>query len=67
MAKQSEKGRGHMELELMDGMSPRGYVHNPDYLTITVWENKASFDVFYKENLEMNHSSVEQVNQFQIK
>lgn len=62
----AKKAGGHVELELTDGMSPLGYVHNPDYLTMTVWDNKDAFNKFYEENLKMNHSSVEQVNQFKI-
>ncbi|WP_128755276.1 hypothetical protein [Aquimarina sediminis] len=58
---------GQIRLELMDGNSPFGYYHNPDYLVITEWKDKAAFNKFYTKNLEMNHSSIKHVNQFQIK
>ncbi len=57
---------GKNVLELTNGKSPVGYYYNPDYLVITQWENKASFEAFYKENLSMNHQGVQHVNQFVI-
>lgn len=57
---------GKIILELSDGASPFGYHYNPDYLSITEWENKAAFEKFYQKNLKMDHSAVQQVNQFKI-
>jgi len=55
---------GTFTIELINGASPFGYYYNPDYLCITEWENKAAFEKFYKQNLQMDHSAVKQVNQF---
>lgn len=63
----SKKVGGQIQVDFVEGASPFGYNYNPDYLAITSWENKADFEQFYKENLQMNHSSIKHVNQFQIK
>ncbi|GAA4279341.1 hypothetical protein [Aquimarina mytili] len=65
MQKAKSKG-GKSVLELTNGKSPVGYYYNPDYMVITQWENKAAFEVFYNENLKMNHKAVQHVNQFVI-
>lgn len=57
---------GTIKVAFIEGASPFGYHYNPDYLTITAWENKATFEKFYKQNLAMDHSAVQQVNQFKI-
>ncbi len=58
---------GKKTLTLTNGKSTLGYYYNPDYLTITTWDNKEAFEKFYHENLQMNHNSVLHVNQFVIK
>ena len=64
--KTANKG-GKVVLELNEGDSPFGYYYNPDFMAITEWNDKAAFDAFYKENLQMDHSAVQHVNQFNIK
>lgn len=62
----AKQNGGVKVLELANGKSPVGYYYNPDYLVITQWESKASFEKFYQENLKMNHKGIEHVNQFVI-
>ena len=62
--KKAQAKGGAVQLELEDGFSPFGYRHDPDYLTITEWESREAFDSFYADNLAMDHSAVEHVNQF---
>ncbi|OJJ17739.1 hypothetical protein BKI52_28155 [marine bacterium AO1-C] len=57
---------GTVVVTLTNGASPFGYYYNPDYLCITEWESKAAFEKFYQKNLQMDHSAVQQVNQFKI-
>ncbi len=64
--RKSNNAGGQIILELMNGKSPFGYYYNPDYQVITQWENKVAFEVFYKENLKMNHDAIKHVNQFVI-
>jgi hypothetical protein len=64
--KKSNKAGGEIILELTNGKSPFGYYHNPDYLVITEWENKAAFENFYEENLKMNHKGVKHLSQFAL-
>ena len=47
-----------------NGYSPVGYVYNPDYITITQWESKAAFDMFYKKHQAMEETSITNVHQF---
>ncbi|SEM07573.1 hypothetical protein SAMN04487910_4066 [Aquimarina amphilecti] len=63
LQKAKENG-GKKILQLTNGKSPLGYYHNPDILVITQWDSKEEFDVFYKENLKMNHKGVLHINQF---
>jgi len=57
---------GNVIIAFTNGASPFGYYYNPDYLCITEWESKAAFEKFYKQNLQMDHSAIQQVNQFKI-
>lgn len=65
--KKAQKAGGKVIIELSDAKSPLGYLYKPDFTVITRWENKADFDLFYKENLKMSHKGVQNVNQFIIK
>ncbi len=64
--KKSNKAGGEIILELTNGKSPFGYYHNPDYLVITQWENKAAFEDFYEENLKMDYKGVKHLSQFAL-
>ena len=64
--KEVNQTEGSILLELTDGHSPMGYYYNPEYLSITSWESKESFEAFYEKNLKMNHDGVKHVNQFII-
>ncbi|OEK05802.1 hypothetical protein BFP71_06695 [Roseivirga misakiensis] len=65
--KTAKASGGNVVLELSGGTSPFGYNYNPDYLTITSWENKEAFEAFRRKNLAMSHEGVKHVNQFAIK
>lgn len=67
LAKKTKKMGGKTILELMDGKSPFGYYYQPDYLILTEWKDKATFDAFYQENLKMKQEGVKHVNQFLLK
>ena len=58
---------GKTVVELMDGKSPFGYYYQPDYLVITEWKDKATFDAFYQANIKMKQEGVKHVNQFLLK
>ncbi|WP_378180922.1 hypothetical protein [Aquimarina sp. SS2-1] len=60
------KAGGLIKVVLTNGRSPKGYYHNPDYLTIIEWRDPSTFEKFYAENLTQHHPSVLQVNQFKI-
>lgn len=64
--KEVTKHGGQVQLALSNGTSPMGYYYNPTYLTITQWKDKATFDQFYKKNLNMDQSALKHVNQFVI-
>ncbi len=65
LRKSKNKG-GKNIVVLTNGTSTLGYYYNPDYLVVTQWDNKTAFDVFYNENLKMNHKGVKDVQQFVI-
>ena len=56
--------KGKIILTLNDGTSPFGYRYDPDLFTITEWESKEAFEKFHAENLAMDHTGVQHVNQF---
>lgn len=57
---------GKVLLEVTDAHSSVGYMYKPDYVVLTEWNNRASFDAFKKENLQMGHTGIQNVNQFII-
>ncbi len=67
LAKKTKKLGGKTVVELMDGKSPFGYYYQPDYLVITEWKDKATFDAFYQANIKMKQEGVKHVNQFLLK
>lgn len=67
LAKKTKKSGGKTVVELMNGKSPFGYYYQPDYLVITEWKDKATFDAFYQANIKMKHDGVKHVNQFMLK
>ncbi|MEM6316496.1 MAG: hypothetical protein AAF960_02445 [Bacteroidota bacterium] len=60
----SKKMGGQEIIKLEDGKSPFGYYYQPDFLVITEWETRADFEKFHRENMGMNHTGVQHVNQF---
>lgn len=62
----SQQEGGKTIIKLTNGKSPFGYYYEPDFLVITEWLNRASFEEFKKENLEMDHKGLKQINQFII-
>ncbi len=65
--KATAQNGGKEVITLTNGDSPVGYVYNPDYLTITEWESKATFDAFYKKYQALQEESIENVHQFVLK
>lgn len=65
--KQAKKAGGQTKIEFTNGQSPFGYHYNPDFLVITEWESKESFEAFHSQNTSMDHSALEHVNQFVLK
>ena len=57
---------GKAMMSLTDGHSPFGYYHNPDFFTITEWENEADFNVFLAKDRAIDHAGVRHLNQFSI-
>lgn len=55
---------GRIIAEFIDGTSPFEYRHDPDWLVITEWKDRADFEKFHKENLKMNHETIEHVEEF---
>jgi hypothetical protein len=51
-------------LALTNGTSPYGYYYQPDLMVITEWENRAAYEAFLKESLQINHGGLKQVNEF---
>lgn len=63
--KKDTKEQGGKEvLTLTRGNSPVGYMYNPEYLTITQWNNKEAFDLFYEKHQAMEESQITNVHQF---
>lgn len=59
----SRKAGGKTIVTFSDGTSPFGYQYAPDYLVITSWDNRADFDRFNQQNLKMNHTAIQHINQ----
>lgn len=64
--KTAEKNGGKILLELTGAQSSVGYMYKPDYVVLTEWNTRASFDAFHKENLKMGYKAVQNVNEFVI-
>ncbi|MCE7992312.1 MAG: hypothetical protein HEP71_10040 [Roseivirga sp.] len=60
----SRKAGGETLVAFSEGTSPFGYYYAPDYLVITSWDSRKSFEAFYEQNLKMDHSTIKHVNQF---
>lgn len=65
--KKAKKNGGKILLELNDAMSSVGYMYKPDFMILTEWNDRTSFDAFAKENMKMGEKGIENVNQFIIK
>lgn len=62
--KKAKQAGGHVLVELENGMSPFGYHYNPDYMVIVEWATPEASEKFHRQNLAMDHGSVQHVNQF---
>ena len=62
----SKENKGKTIITLINGKSPVGYYYQPDFMVITEWSDRETFEVFKKENLKMDHKGVKHVNQFII-
>ena len=58
---------GKVILELMGGRSPVGYYYNPDYFTITEWDNSSEFQNFAKSSKGKAFKGIKNINQFKVK
>lgn len=65
LKKVKNKG-GKVMLQLQDAMSSVGYMYKPDYMVLTEWNDRASYDAFIKMNLKMGEKGIQNVNQFII-
>lgn len=63
----AKKSGGEVILELTEGKSPFAYYYQPDYLVITQWSDRETFNKFHDENIKMNHEGLKHVNQFILK
>lgn len=63
---QAEAG-GTPLIVLTDGASPFGYDFNPDYFTITEWENEAAFRRSLPADSKQGYPGVHHLNQFPIR
>lgn len=59
----ARKAGGKTLVALSEGTSPLGYYYAPDYLVITSWDNRESFEAFYKQHQKMDHKAIKHVNQ----
>ena len=62
-----EKHGGKVLLELTSPRSSVGYMYKPDYVVLTEWKDKASFEAFHKDNLDMREKGIININEFVIK
>ena len=65
--KEAKKNGGKLLLELNDAMSSVGYMYKPDYMILTEWNSRSSFDTFVETTLKMGEKGIQNVNQFIIK
>ncbi|MFK7813609.1 MAG: hypothetical protein AB8B59_14040 [Maribacter sp.] len=65
--KKAKNNGAKVLLELTDAMSTVGYMYKPDYIVLTEWNDRASFDTFTKESMKMGEKGIQNVNQFIIK
>lgn len=61
-----KKARGKIILQLNRGISPTGYVYNPDQFYIIEWNNESDFDAFAKTHKMANYDDLKNVHQFKI-
>lgn len=64
--KSVEKSGANIILELKDAKSSVGYMYKPDFIVITAWHSRASFNNFKKEIFLKENKSVKNVNEFII-
>lgn len=62
-----KKHGGKILLELTEPKSTVGYMYKPDEVILTEWQDKASFEAFHKENLDMGEEGIININEFLIK
>lgn len=65
-AKAARESGGKKMMTLLDGHSPFGYYHNPDFFTITEWKNEAAFNAFLAKDRALDHAGIKHLNQFRI-
>lgn len=58
------KQGGKVLTKLTNAHTPVGYMYKPDFVIISEWKNKASFDAFSKEDINTFESSIINVNEF---
>ena len=66
-SKEVSNQNGKVILELMNGRSPVGYYYNPDYFTITEWDNSSEFQNFVQSSKGKTFKGIKNINQFKVK
>ena len=61
-----KKKGGKVLIELKDAQSSVGYMYKPDYVVLTEWNDRESFNTFLIENKKMESEPIQNVNQFII-
>jgi hypothetical protein len=58
---------GKILIALENPKSSFGYMYKPDFMVLTEWKDRATFDVFNKERMKMGQKGIKNVNEFIIK
>lgn len=61
--KKSAKEGATKLIQLENGTSPFGYHYNPDFLVMTTWEDKESYDAFMKKVSELDQSAIKLIHE----
>jgi hypothetical protein len=58
---------GKVLLELSNPMSSAGYMYKPDFMALTEWNDRTSFDTFVKTIKKIGEKGIQNVNEFIIR
>ena len=57
---------GEILIILENPKSTIGYMYKPDYMVLTEWKDRATFNAFSKERMKMSQNGIKNVNEFII-